>query len=196
MEIIGRVKSILTAPKTEWAVIETEEKSHLKLFTGYVMILSLIPAIAAFIGYGLIGYSVFGVRVHSIELGIRQGVSQFITIAGGAYLAAFVINMLAESFGGKKDMNKAFALIAYAYTPMFIGGIFYILPSLSWLASLAGIYGLALLYMGLQPVMKNPAEKTIGYFIVSLIVTVLITVVLSAILAFALLRGMLGMYGI
>jgi hypothetical protein len=196
MKIIEKIKNILVAPKKAWVTIETENTSHVKLFTNYVLPLLLIPAIAAFIGYGFIGYSVFGVRVHSVEWGIRQAISQVIVMGGGVYLVAFIINFLAESFGAKKDINQAFALVAYAYTPMFIGGVFYILPSLSWLASLAGIYGLYLLYTGLQPMMKSPAEKTTVYFLASLAVTVLITVILSVILAAVLLRGMYGMYGI
>jgi hypothetical protein len=196
MNIINSVKRILVAPKTAWGVIEEENMPHVKLFVGYVLLLALIPAVAAFVGYGLVGYSVFDVRVHSIAWGIRQAVSQFIVMSAGVYLAAFVINALAESFSAKKNINNAFALVAYAYTPMFIGGIFYVLPSLSWLSSVAGLYGLYLLYTGLQPMMKNPAEKTVGYFIVSLVVTVLIAVVLSIVLAAVLLRGMDGMYGI
>jgi hypothetical protein len=191
MEIINKVKRILTAPKKEWTVVEVENTSHVKLFTGYVFPLSLIPAIAAFIGYGLVGYSVFGVHVHSIEWGVRQAISQFIAMAGGVYLTAFVVSALAENFGAKKDFNKAFAMVAYAYTPMFLGGIFYLYPSLSWLASLAGIYGLYLLYTGLLPVMKCPAEKTSGYFVITLIVAAGVAIVLTLVLSAVL----IGRYG-
>ena len=79
--------------------------------------------------------------------------------------------------------------MAYSYAPMFVAGVFYILPSLSWLASLAGLYGLYLLYIGLQPMMKAPADKQTSYFVVSLIVTIVVSAVLSAILTAILLRG-------
>ena len=187
--MINRVKEILVAPKKEWATIEGENTSHAKLFTGYVLPLSLIPAIAIFIGYGLIGYRVLGVYVHSVEWGIRQAVVQWVAIAGGIYVTAFVINFLADHFGAKKDFDKSFALVAYAYTPACIGGIFYIFPSLSWLAGLAGLYGLYLLYIGLQPMMKAPAEKNTSYFIVSLVATIVVMVVISAIMGAILLTG-------
>ncbi|MDR1983832.1 MAG: YIP1 family protein [Prevotellaceae bacterium] len=179
MSIVERTKNILASPKTEWTAIEGENTPHVKLFTSYVLPLALIPAIAAFIGYGLIGYSVFGVRIHSMEWGIRQAIIQFIAMAGGTYITAFVINALAEGNAAVKNLDKAFALVAYSYTPIFLGGIFYLYPSLSWVASLAGIYGLYLLYIGLQPMMKSPAEKTQSYFIVSLIVTIVVFAILT-----------------
>ena len=183
MEIVNRIKNILITPKTEWPVVEGENTPHAKLFTTYVLPLAAIPAVASFIGYGLIGFSVLGIRTNSIGAGFSQAIIQFITMAGGVYLTALVINLLAENFGAKKNFDKAFSLVAYAYTPMFLGGIFYILPSLSWLASLAGLYGLYLLYVGLQPMMKSPEDKTTTYFIVSLLVMVAVSVVLGLILA-------------
>ncbi len=187
--MIDRIKNMLLTPKTEWQAVEAENAPHMKVFTTYVVPLALIPAVAAFIGYGLIGYSVLGVHVSSIGWGIRQAIVQYIAMLGGAYITAFVIDALAANFGSQKDSNRAFSLVAYAYTPMFIGGIFYLLPSISWLASLTGLYGLYLLYVGLQPMMKTPEDKQTGYFVVSLLVTVAVSAILSLILAAILLRG-------
>jgi hypothetical protein len=135
------------------------------------------------------GYSVLGVKIGgTIGWGLRHAISQSITMIGSVYVAAFVIDMLAETFGTKKDFNRAFSLVAYSFTPMFIAGVFYILPSISWLASLAGLYGLYLLYIGLQPMMKAPDEKQTSYFVVSLIVMTVAFVVVGLIVT-ALLLG-------
>jgi len=189
MDIISRVKNILLTPKTEWQTIEAENAPHVKVFTSYVVPLALIPAIAAFIGWGLIGYNVLGVHVGSFSLGIRYAIQYYIMMLGGTYLTAFVINALAEGFGATKNLDKAFSLVAYAYTPMFIGGIFYLYWPLSWLAGLVGLYGLYLLYIGLQPMMKQPAEKTVTYFVVSLLVMFVVYFVLSLILGAILVGG-------
>ncbi|MCL2728019.1 MAG: YIP1 family protein [Bacteroidales bacterium] len=194
MDIINRVKNVLVTPKTEWQTIEAENTPYMKVFLTYVLILAAIPAIAAFIGYGLIGYKVWGIRIVSMNLGIRQAIIQYVTMTGGVFVTAFVVDMLAKSFGAVKDINRAFSLVAYAYTPMFVAGIFYILPKLSWIGSLAGIYGLYLLYIGLQPMMKAPAEKQTTYFIVSLIVMAVVWVILSMVLA-AILMPKLGGFG-
>jgi hypothetical protein len=189
MEIVNRIKSILVSPKKEWQTIEAENEPHMKVFTSYVVPLALIPALAAFVGYGLIGYSALGHHVSSASWGFRQAIVQYAAMLGGTYSTAFVINALAENFGAKKDFDRAFSLVAYAYTPMLVGGVFYILTSLSWLASLAGLYGLYLLYIGLQPMMKAPADKQASYFVVSLIATIAVSAILSFALAAILLRG-------
>jgi hypothetical protein len=189
MNLVSRVKNVLFAPKTEWTAIEAENAPHVKVFTTYVVILALIPAVASLIGYGVIGYSVLGTHVANFGWGVRQAVVQYISMLCGTYLTAVVIDMLATNFGAQKDFNRAFSLVAYAYTPMFVGGIFYLLPSLSWIASLAGIYALYLLYIGLKPMMKVPAEKQTGYFVVSLLVMVVVGVVLSMVLGAILLSG-------
>jgi hypothetical protein len=108
---------------------------------------------------------------------------------GGTYITAFVISALADNFAARKDFDRAFSLVAYAYTPMFVGGVFYLLPSLSWLASLAGLYGLYLLYIGLQPMMKASAEKQSSYFVASLLVTVVVAAIMSLALTSILVRS-------
>jgi len=189
MNLVDRVKKILIEPKKEWPVVEQENTSVVQLITNYLLILALIPAVASFIGYGLIGVDIpfFG-HVGSISWGIRQAIIQFVVTIGGALLSAFIIDALAPNFGATKNFNKALQLVVYSYTPSMVAGIFFIYPSLAIIATLAGIYGLYLLYLGIGPMMKTPQEKITGYFVVSLIVTILVMIILSAILT-ALLIG-------
>ena len=183
MDLVNRVKQILVSPKTEWPTIDGENDSHVAVLTKYVLLLAAIPSVAAFIGYGLIGYSVFGHHFSSASLGIKQAITQYITMVGGVYITAFVIDILATNFGSQKNFDKAFSLVAYAYTPAFVGGIFYIWHPLSFLAGLASIYSLYLLYIGLAPMMKTPNEKRTSYFVVSLLVMVAAFFILSMVLA-------------
>jgi hypothetical protein len=152
------------------------------LVTGYLIPLALIPAVASFIGYGIVGFGGFGVRIASINLGIRYGVISFIATVVGAFIAAFVINALTSSFASRNDFRKALQLVIYSYTPSMVAGILFILPSLGIIATLAGIYGLYLLYIGIEPMMQTPDDKVTGYFVVSLIVMIVAFFVLSAIL--------------
>ena len=183
MDLINRAKQILVSPKTEWQTIDSENDLTVTVLTKYVLLLAAIPAVAAFIGYGLIGHSILGYHFSSVSWGIRQAIVQYISMAGGVYLTAFVINLLAENFGSQKNFDKAFSLVAYAYTPAFVGGIFYIYFPFSFLASLASLYSLYLLYIGLAPMMKTPAEKQTSYFVVSLLVMIAAFFILSLVLA-------------
>jgi len=192
--LINRAKQILVSPKTEWQTIDSENDSHVAVLTKYVLLLAAIPAVAAFIGYGVIGYSVCGHHFASVSWGIKRAIVQYISMVGGVYLTAFVIDLLATNFGSKKNFDKAFSLVAYAYTPAFIGGIFYIYHPLSFLAGLASIYSLYLLYIGLAPIMQTPTEKRTSYFVVSLLVMVAAFFVLSMILTTIIVGSAVGAY--
>jgi hypothetical protein len=184
MNLVDRAKKILLEPKKEWLVIEHENIEVGQLISSYLVILALIPAIASLIGYGLIGIEIpfFG-HIGSISWGIRQAIIQIVVTIGGAFLSAFIIDALAPNFGAAKNFNRAFQLVVFSYTPSMVGGIFFIYPSLGIVTTLAGIYGLYLLYLGIGPMMKPPQEKITGYFIVSLIVTILVFIILSTVLS-------------
>lgn len=174
-DLINRVKNILLTPKSEWLTIEEENYPHAKVFTSYILLLALIPAVACFIGYGLIG--VHGYT--SFTIALKMAVIQFVTMVVSTYVAAFVINFLARNFGATENFDHAYSLVAYAYTPALVAGVLYIIPALKDLVSLASLYSLYLLYVGLTPMMKTPQEKQTSYFIVSLLVMALAIILLS-----------------
>ncbi len=195
MNIVERAKNILFNPKNEWEVIEKEDTPTEKIVTGYLLILALIPAIGNLIGYWLVGYRVafMGYVSGSFSYGVRQGILGFITPVIAVFVAAFVINMLADSFGSKKDFRRAMQLVTYSYTPALVAGIFMIIPSLSILATLAGIYGLYLLYIGIKPMMQTPDNKVTGYFVVSLIVMIAASLIIGLIFSALIVgRGVIG----
>ena len=61
--LIGRVKDILTKPAATWDVIDGERPSVGSLYTGYVMPLAAIPAVAQAIGMTVFGAGAFGIVV-------------------------------------------------------------------------------------------------------------------------------------
>ncbi len=183
MKLIERVKNIIIEPKQEWGTISTQNTPHAKVAMEYLLGLALIPAIATFICWGLIGQTVMGIHISGgISIGIKQAVLQFISILGGAYMTAFIFNMLAPNFGSEKNFDRAFSLAAYCYTPVCLGGIFMIHWKIAFLAGLTSLYALYLLYIGIKPMMKTPDDKVTGYFVVSLVVMIVVSVMLSFIL--------------
>lgn len=170
MNLIERAKNIIVTPKTEWIVVSNEKPNTAAIITGYVLPLAAIAAIAGFIGYAFIGYKVpfFG-RISGMNWGIYQGVSILVSAVISVLLSAFIIDILAPNFSAEKNMDRSVQLVAYAYTPAWIGGIFSIIPELAFLGFIAGIYGLYLLYLGLSPIKKAPADKEGAYFVVSLL---------------------------
>ena len=98
------------------------------------------------------------------------------------FVAAFVIDALAPSFGSEKNMGRSIQLVAYSFTPIWVGGLLAILPAIAVVGTLLGLYGLYLLYLGIPKLKKTPEDKQIGYFVVSLIVIIVVYILIAYIL--------------
>ncbi|MCO5287061.1 MAG: YIP1 family protein [Chitinophagaceae bacterium] len=174
MNLFERVKNIIVTPKTEWTVISKENTSPADMITKYVLPLAALSAIASFIGYGLVGTSVFGLKVSGINWGVYHAANVLISAVLGVLVSAWVIDMLAPSFKSEKDMNASIRLTSYTFTPAWVGGLLFILPSIAMIGALFGLYGLYLLYIGLPEMKKTPREQQTSYFVVSLIVMIVV----------------------
>jgi hypothetical protein len=118
-------------------------------------------------------------------------VAQYVLTLVGVYVIAFIVDALAPSFGGEKNQVQALKLVAYGYTAAWVAGVLNIIPLLGALASLVGgIYSLYTIYLGLPKLMKNPADKTVGYFIVTIVVAVVVYAVIG--LVVGMIVGMLA----
>jgi len=202
-ELINRVKNILVTPKQEWVTIEAERLPNVKVLTSYLLLLALIPAIGQFIGWGLIGktttvWGLESVKTVGIAIGLKNAITSYVMMVGGAYLTAAVLYLLALSFGSEKNFDQAFALAVYSLTPALVGGVFNLIPSLAIIATLASLYSLYILYIGLQPMMKTPADKTVGYFIVTLVCLIvagsILVLILGAIMAALFVAGAVSLF--
>ena len=185
MNLVARAQNILLKPKEEWVTIKGESIPIPQMFMGYAALLAAIPAIAQFIGRGLIGMRVlsFGVFRWPIGQALLWAIFTYVTSLATAYIFGIVINALAPNFGSKPNLENAMKLAVFSMTPAWIGGVFYIIPSLGIIAALAGLYGLYILYLGFAtPMMDTPKEKVVGYLVVSFVVVAVLMVVFSLIL--------------
>lgn len=178
MSLITRVKGILLSPGAEWLAINSETETPSSLLGKYVIPLALIPAIALFIGYGLIGVDAVFFRVNGIRWGLIIGINSFITSIISYYISTYVVDALASSFGSEKNIGRSAQLVAYASTASWVAGIFMIIPSLGILRIL-GLYSIYLFYLGLPTMKKTPEDKRVVYMIVSAIVIIVIWFVVN-----------------
>lgn len=194
MNLVDRVKNILLQPKAEWAVIEPEKTDPKTLYTTYICILALIPAVASFIGTAFI-VSFFAGRI-GLGFVLVAAITQYVLGLVMVFVVAFIADALAASFDGQKNLEQALKLTAYAMTAAWVAGIFTIIPILGWLLSLLGsLYSLYLFYLGAPVMMKVPEPKAIGYTIVVVLVAIVIGVVIGMINAGILGMGAIGMMG-
>jgi hypothetical protein len=182
MNLTDRIKNIITTPKTEWLVIETESQTLSTVITSYVVPLALAGAAATFIGYSFIGIDYGFFRMKGMEWGIKMAVVQLVSAVVGVIVTSFVVDALAPSFGSEKNINKSAQLVAYGYTPAFVGALLSIFPALAWLGGLFGLYGIYLMYLGLGPLKKTPEDKKVIYLVVTIVVLIVVYAVLGMIL--------------
>lgn len=182
MNLVERVKNILLSPKTEWPTIAGETTDVKTLYTSYVMILAAIPAVATFIGYSLIGMSIPMVGSYRVPIGsgLAGAIVQYGLALVGVYVMALIIDALAPSFGGEKNLNQALKTTAYSYTAAWVASVFHMIPGLGIL-SIVGLYSFYLLYLGLPVTMKAPQEKAVGYTAVAVICGIVLMFIFSAI---------------
>ncbi|MGB8317139.1 MAG: Yip1 family protein [Ignavibacteriaceae bacterium] len=197
MNLVDRAKNVLFSPASEWETIKSETITNNELFTKYAIILAAIPAVA-----GLIGYSVFGISFGfgRITLGIGTtlvwAILTYVLSLVSVYVLGWIIDVLAPSFGSVKDLNSSLKVAVYSYTAAWVGGIFHILPYLGFLAALASIYSLVLLYMGLKRVKTVPDDKMVGYFVVIIVVAIVLYFIIGAIVAGVAFGGIMMSSGI
>lgn len=185
MDLISRVQNLIIKPKDEWVKIKSETTPPMTLILSYAAILAAIPAIAQFIGYGLIGIRVpfLGNVRYPLGSSLLRAVLYYVFTLASVYGFGFVINLLAPNFGTKPNLQKAMQLSVYSMTIPFVAGIFYIIPSLGVLAGIAGLYGLYVLYLGFNnPMMDTPKDKIVSYMVVCMVVVVVLMLVVGLIL--------------
>jgi hypothetical protein len=177
MNLAQRAKNLVTRPREEWQAIEAEPHTVLDLYTGYVMILSAIPALAGFVGLSLVGIGTFGAtyRVPPGQ-GVVHAVVSYLLSLAFVYLLAVVIDALAPAFGSRKDFIQALKLAAYSQTPYWIAAALTIVPSLWIVTVLLGLYSLYLLFVGLPVVMKTPEDKAVPYIVIVMMTTLVLAV--------------------
>lgn len=180
MNITERIKGILLRPKAEWPAIAGEETTIAELYRNYVCLLAAIGPVAAFIGMSLIGIGLpmGGTHRTSITSGIFTALLQYGLSLAGVYILAWIIDALAPTFAGEKNLNQAFKLAAYSYTPSWLAAIFTLIPPLGFLGIL-GLYGLYLLYVGLPVLMRCPQDKAAGYTATVVVAAIIIFVVIG-----------------
>ncbi len=183
LNLLQRVKNILLTPRTEWPVIEREFTEPAFLFVRYVAILALIPALAGFIGQSLVGVTVsVGTFREPIVSGLANAAISYLLSFVIVYVVAMAADLLAQSFGGRRNSLQALKLSVYAHTPVWLSGVFLVMPGLRFLTVL-GLYSLVLVWMGATPVMDVPRKRAPLFALAVVAIGVIVTLALALITA-------------
>ena len=186
MDIVARVKGLITRPRDEWGVIAGEPSDTASLFKGYVVPMSAIPVVASFIGLAIFARTVVpglpGLSVGSLLL---QSIASYLLGLAGVWVFGKIVQALAPRFGGTGEEVPAMKLAAYSPTAMWLAGVFALVPPLAIL-SLLGLYSLYILYKGVPVVTRVPEDRalvfTLTLIVCAIVVNFLVVFVASLLL--------------
>jgi hypothetical protein len=152
--------AVLVDPAGAWPRVAKEPADWVSLMTRYVVLLALIPALCGFICVSVIGVIVPGTGV--VRTALFDGIFGAIFLYLESFAVVFALGLLlyltAPLFGGRRDFGAALTLIIYSYTPVWLTGIFLLLPGLHFLM-LTGFYGAYVLLVGLPEMLQTPPPR-------------------------------------
>ncbi len=176
-----RVLAILLDPAAEWQRIEKEPDDPAYLLIRYVAPLALIPPVFGFFGACVIGMIVSkGVPQRAPLLdGILGAIFGYLESLMLVLLLALIVSLAAPLFGGRRNFAAAFKLTVYSYTPVWLTGIFLLLPGLRFLV-LTGFYGVYVLVAGLPLLMQSSKEKSPSFATLIVVLACALTFIAAA----------------
>jgi hypothetical protein len=164
--VLRRAFGLIVAPAAEWAVIARETLGARRLLLGYVIPLSLLPAIAWMTGLALFPRDIVLLEEelarYTPDFMLRAGVVTFAaSVASVAGLAA-AFYLLAPMYGAARDWARAWTVASYGSTPLFVGGILLVKPVLVGFVVLLALFQSGYLYvLGLQSLgLVRPRQAT------------------------------------
>ncbi len=180
--LLNRARAIVLRPRAEWPVIAEEPATPFEIYLNYVAPLAAIGAIALAIGQVFVGTPTPIVGI--VRAGLGEAIVTSLVLFGltltGVYVLARLIDSLAPKFGGERDALRALKLVAYSYTPAWLAGVAYLVPTLSGLSLFASFYGLYLLYLGLPVMMRVPKDQAVGFAIAIVVSAAMLSLVVGA----------------
>ena len=164
MNAFVRAKAILVDPAAAWLRLEKDIGDPAYLLSRYVAVLALIPALSSFVGATLIGVvAPSGVTLRAdLFAGLFGAIFGYATSCAIVLLLGLIIDLLAPLFAGRRDFESAFKLAVYSFTPLWLAGLFLLLPGLRFLL-LTGVYGIYLFWLGVPRLTKVPEGQAANF---------------------------------
>ena len=188
MSALLRAAALLADPVSAWARIEKEAGDVAYLLVSYVALFALIPALSGFIGDCVIGVIVPGrgtVRLPIFD-GLLGAAFGYVASFAQVLVVGLSLDVVAPWFGANRSFAAALKLAVYSFTPVWLAGVFWLLPGLRFLL-FVGFYGAFILAEGLPTLMRAPERKALPYAAV--------IVVIAAVLVFLTVFAQRSLFG-
>lgn len=185
--IIQRAIAMVKESDRTWDQIKLEPTTVQRLYTEWILPVAAVPVVVNFINSVFIGVSIPGANGTAMKVPLMAGlVSMIVSYAislAMMYVSAFIISKLAPKFGGNLDIVGGLKICFFAAIPYMIASIVLLIPFGILLYILVSLYSLYLFYLGTKKLSNVPAERHIGYFVVSIISIIVVSFVAGLLFA-------------
>ncbi|HLV78067.1 MAG TPA: Yip1 family protein [Marinobacter sp.] len=168
--LLSHAVGLFTRPGEEWAFIKNQRENATRHYVLYIVILSAIAPICAYISTAHFGWSVGNERlIRLTEISaVQLSVLTYLAMLVGVFALGYAIHWMAKTYGAKDEprLVSGVALAAYSCTPLFLAG-FALLYPVPWFNAAvflaAACYGAWLMYDGLPVVMGVEKGQAVMY---------------------------------
>jgi hypothetical protein len=178
---IAMAWGMFVKPRLTWAQIANADKHDQhdqNLLPHYILPLASLLPICAYFGEEVFMPSVFSV---GWQLGIAKALMNYVLAVGMVYIMAIIIRIFVGMVSSRPSFSQCLKLVAFAATPIWLSGIFWLNPDLGKIMLVMGLYSLYLTYTGLGALFGLSDSKAVSLvFVIFLIVMVLAFVTESA----------------
>ena len=154
-------------PRQTWCDLETDGRSFTQLYEQYAFFLATIPPVA-----GLIGGVVF--RKASIVSSLLYSCSGYLMGLFFLFGATHLAQRTSKLFGEPLSLNAAGRLVIFSFVPMFVAGVFLLIPPISILA-LSGLSSFYLFYLGISVLTRIEKDKRLPYFLINVVTWIVVS---------------------
>lgn len=157
-----------TEPGTLFAALAKTPPPANEVLFRYAIWLGLIPPVCAYLGTTSLHGWDFGVSGKIVlfepAVALSIAVVYFCLLFGGFFFVTLLMHWMAPTYAAGSAYHSCFALAAVAGTPMMIGGVCHLYPSLVFNIAVfvpAGLWSCYLLYRGLPILLKTEPERSV-----------------------------------
>jgi len=173
-----RTKYFIISPGKAWEVVHREARPMKFVRGSFFMPLIILVTVSAFLG------SMFFINTTLKPMySVLAAVSTFFFLYLGVYASAFVVREITRALDLGHDFLVAFKLVAYSMAPIFLSlTISRLLESLLFI-NVLGLYGLYILWIGMETMVNPPDHKKLPMMIATVISMLIIFMLMLVILS-------------
>ncbi len=173
-----RTKYFIINPGKAWEVVHREARPMKFIRGSYFLPLIILVSVSAFLG------SMFFINTTLKPMySVLTAITTFLFLYLGVYASAFTLREIMRAMDLGHDFLVAFKLVAYSMAPIFLSlTVSRLFESLLFI-NVLGLYGLYILWIGMEVMVNPPDNKKVPMIIVTVVAILIIFLLLQLLLS-------------